>query len=179
MMRIVFFSGLLLLLSCQPSEKQANKVSPFFDLATFFEQEIESLGTDRPIKKTILLNDKTEILNLDRWDPRPELEGFKELHINRPAWRDQYQVDSSFYNDGGLSRLMYTAIDSSLRIKQVEIDWTAAGEVEEVRVEKYIKNLVVLFHQKLRYNPGRGYWLWRAQKVPLSKRSEMEIELSY
>ena len=168
----------LLMVSCQ-DKLPVKEIVPFFDLEAFFQEEISKLHTDQAVEKQISLNGKTEKQELTNWAASQELEGFKEFNINRPAWRDQYQVDSLRNTEGTLEGVRYMAMDSSLRIRQLEIDWAATGEVAEIRVEKFSENMVVYFHQKLHYYPGKGYWLWREQKVPFTKRSELEIEVTY
>lgn len=164
--------------SCRPEAKRGPEKSPFFDLELFFEEEAERLASTGAVDKKIVFNGVTEEQRLESWDAGKELSGFKELHINRPAWRDQYLIDSLRAAGGELEGVRYMAIDSSLRIREVEVDWKE-GAVEEVRVEKYVKNVIVFFHQTLRYRPGEGYSLWREQKVPLMKRSELEVNVSF
>jgi len=164
--------------SCSPSAPGGGPASGnFFDLEAFFDSEIGRLGKRQGVEKTITLNGETQ-QQRGEWNAEEELDGFKDLKINRPAWRDQYEVDSLRGSDGQLEGLRYAARDSSLRIRGVEIDMKEGG-VEEIRVEKYIKNTVVYFHQELSYRPGEGYWLKRVQKVPLTKRSELEIEVRF
>ncbi|MBK8490719.1 MAG: hypothetical protein IPL49_07420 [Saprospirales bacterium] len=179
MTRYALFSIVLFLISCQPDPNQVAKVVPFFDLEAFFQKEISEMPAEQSAEKKITLNGKTETKKLADWAASQELEGFKEFNINRPAWHDQYQVDSLRNMEGTLEGIRYMALDSSLRIRQLDIDWAPSGEISEVRVEKFSKNMVVYFHQKLRYRPGKGYWLWREQKVPFTKRSELEVEVSY
>jgi hypothetical protein len=106
------------------------------------------------------------------------MESFKSLHINRPAWRDQYAIDTLTGAEGALKGLRYAAQDSSLQIRSVAIDWEG-GAVSEVVVEKYIRNWVIFFHQKVAYRPGEGYAIWQTQKAPLMKRNEITVEVRY
>lgn len=163
--------------SCGPSAPEGPAGSPFFDLEAYFDAETGRLGLRQGVEKTITLNGETR-QQRGEWNAEEELDGFKDLKINRPAWRDQYEVDSLRGVDGQLEGLRYAARDSSLRIREVEID-LKEGEVEEIRVEKNIKNTVVYFHQELSYRPAEGYRIRRVQKVPLTKRSELEIEVRF
>ena len=172
---VVLLAGMA---GCQSGGQKGADVTPFFDLEAFFQGEIGRMEGVHEVEKKITFNGKTEEQQVKNWDATVEMEGFKELHINRPTWKDQYQIDSLKGEGGILEGIRYAARDSSLRIRQVEIDWKA-GAVEEVRVEKYMKNLIVFFHQTLKYRPEEGYSLWRAQKVPLMKRSELGVEVRY
>lgn len=163
--------------SCGPSAPGGPSSSHFFDLEAYFDGEIGRLGVRQSVEKTITLNGETQ-QQRGEWNAEEELDGFKELKINRPAWRDQYEVDSLRGADGQLEGLRYAARDSSLRIREVEIDMKE-GAVEEIRVEKHIKNTVVYFHQELSYRPAEGYRIRRVQKVPLTKRSELEIAVRF
>lgn len=168
----------LLALSCGPSVQEKPVVAPFFDLEAFFQSEIDRLDGQRHVDKRITLNGATQREQADEWLAGEQLEGFKELKINRPAWRDQYSVDSLRDASGRLAGVRYTARDAALRIREVEVDWKE-GAVEEVRVMKYIKNTVVFYRQELVYRPAEGYRLKRLQKAPLLKKSDLEIEVRY
>jgi hypothetical protein len=163
--------------SCGPSAPEGPGSSNFFDLEAYFDAEAGRLGKLQGVEKIITLNGETQ-QQRGEWNAEEELDGFKDLKINRPAWRDQYEVDSLRGSDGQLAGLRYAARDSSLRIREVEIDMKEGG-VEEIRVEKYIKNTVVYFHQELSYRPAEGYRIRRVQKVPLTKRSELEIAVRF
>ena len=169
---------LILAASCGSGSSKNSGTPVFFDLDTFFQGEVGRMASVRTVEKKITFNGETQERQVDDWNAEEELGGFRELHINRPAWRDQYQADSLQGPSGELTGLRYAAMDSTLRIRRVEIDWSG-GAVSEVRVEKYMKNLIVFFHQTLRYRPGEGYQLWRAQKVPLRKKSEIMVEVRY
>ncbi|MBK8429510.1 MAG: hypothetical protein IPL27_27740 [Lewinellaceae bacterium] len=81
--------------------------------------------------KKVTMNGVTE-QQQGNWNAAEELKGFKDLHINRPAWRDQYLVDSLRGTNGEITGLRYVAVDSTMRIREVEVDW-ADGAVSEIR----------------------------------------------
>lgn len=163
---------------CRPDVVKKEAANPFFDLEAFFQSEAERLASQQKVDKKITMNGATEERQESNWNAAEELKGFKDLHINRPAWRDQYQVDSIRGANGEITGLRYMAVDSTLRIRELEVDWVD-GAISEIRVEKHMKNLIVFFHQTLRYRPGEGYSIWRAQKVPLKKKSEMVVEVEF
>ena len=164
--------------ACRPDVVKKEAANLFFDLEAFFQSEAERLASQQKVDKKITMNGVTEQQQESDWNAAEELKGFKDLHINRPAWRDQYLVDSLRGTNGEITGLRYVAVDSTMRIREVEVDW-ADGAVSEIRVEKHMKNLIVFFHQTLLYRPGQGYSIWRAQKVPLKKKSEMVVEVEF
>jgi hypothetical protein len=178
MTRNILYVLPFLLSACQAPPPASGGEQPFFDLDTFFEEEVQNNIHRNAVEKTITLNGETQRQKIGDWDAERDLDGFRALNINRPAWRDQYHIDSILDAEGRLQELRYAAQDSSLRIRGVAVEWEE-DRVSEVRVEKYIRNRIVFFHQKLVYRPEEGYRLWRAQKVPLTKRSELEVSVTY
>jgi 2,3-bisphosphoglycerate-independent phosphoglycerate mutase len=177
LIRLLSVLMLLWLTACQ-SPARNDAAAPFFDLEAFFEEEIGKLGELNRVTKKITLNGETQEQLVNAWDAAKEMESFKKLHINRPAWRDQYAIDTLTGAEGELKGLRYAAQDSSLQIRRVAIDWEG-GAVSEVVVEKYIRNWVIFFHQKVAYRPGEGYAIWQTQKAPLMKRNEIAVEVRY
>lgn len=178
MKRTTVLVTLALAASCQPATPSADSDPPFFDLESFFQSEIDKMSGQRAVEKTITYNLESRSEKIANWDAAKELEGMKEVNINRPAWIDQYETDTLYDGTGLVAGLRYTARDSSLRIRSVELG-LEDGEVSEIQVEKRIRNLILDFDQKLSYRPGEGYRMWRVQKVPMIRRSEIEIEVRY
>ena len=114
----------LFLWACPRGEVENQlKLSPFFDLQDFVDQEVTRLKTSGiRAEKTIELNGKSETQNLDAVDFDQELVLLRNADINRPAWLDQYKVDS-LMEGGKLRQLSYQALSEELRTQRLIINY--------------------------------------------------------
>ena len=91
--------GLLIfcaLLSACDSEIKEGKTKRYFDLKGLIESQIKTLNTQKPfVQKTIVMSDKSESQLVKTVDWAKELELFIQTDLNKPAFIQSYQVDSS------------------------------------------------------------------------------------
>ena len=179
--RRLIFLPLLLLLSCQPEagkQPSTPRHSPFFDLRAYFDGEIKRLQEQQPpVRKTVSIDGKPETRLLDSLRYEDELQPFLASDINRPSWWDKYTIDSTF-SGGRLTSIRYQAQDSSLRIRNLLVDWQD-GQVSRIRIERFSDSFTAIISQQLDYQPSKGYQLSTRQEVVLSKPKEMGIEVSF
>ncbi len=84
------------LLSACNEEVKENQTKRYFDLKKLIERQIKSLNTQKPVvQKTILIADSTENQSIKTIDWAKELELFIQTDLNKPAFTQSYQVDSS------------------------------------------------------------------------------------
>ncbi len=168
------------LVSCGSSleEKTSEFEKPFFDFPAYFQSEIERLNDSSPkFKKEVTFNDVMEPQDFKQVDFSEELKLFAAIDINRRALMDKYHSDSILVNDQ-MNRLTYTALDSSLNIRSIIIDYEE-GEIAQVDIYKKQKNFVGFSRQHLRYKPHEGYTINSAQKIILSDLKTLKIETSF
>lgn len=174
------FFLLLLLLSCQNRDTASGKAgqNPFFDLNSYFNEQIERLQTQQPeVRKTVTFDGETETLELDSLDYERELEVFLNADLNRASWWDKYTIDSS-RTDGRLASIVYTAQEEDLRVKKLRIEFEKE-EVSRIEVESSTKGPTGSRKQSLLFEPEQGYRIHTQQKVVFSKPREMEIEVRF
>ena len=85
----------VLLNACNPEIKEG-ETKRYFDLKGLIETQIKTLNTKKPfVQKTILMSEKSESHLVNTIDWAKELELFIQMDLNKPAFIQSYQVDSS------------------------------------------------------------------------------------
>lgn len=168
------------LLACNaPASSEAGvRIQPFFDLKGYFDQQIEQLNADQPaLTKHVHIGDQEEEKTVDGIDFSQELQIFSRSDINRPAWSDKYQIDSTV-QAGALMALSYTAIDTSLVTRLLEIEF-AAGTVSSIHIVNRSQSAIANTDQDLQYHPGERYQIISTQKTIGSSPKTVRIEASF
>jgi hypothetical protein len=84
------------LLSACSEEVSENQVKKYFDLKGLIEKQIKTLNTQKPtVEKSIIIADSSENQSVKTIDWAKELELFMQADLNKPAFIQSYQVDSS------------------------------------------------------------------------------------
>jgi len=176
---LVLFS-FILLLGCNPSEEKAhiNGAAPvFFDLRKYFQKEILYLEKSQSVvKKTVGLNGKESILPSATVSYAEELAPFANSDINKPSWKDKYQVDS-ILADGRLEEIRYVAIDPSLKTRELRIGFKG-GKVGSVWIRNSIHSIISESDQELAYERENGYSIKgrQAGRFADEKRFSVKVE---
>lgn len=176
------YAGILVLLligliGCQEEQNTSGprKDAVFFDLRSFFTAEIARLEKTQPsIKKEIEINGEKENKTQEGIDFEKELAIFIRADINKPAWRDKYQIDSVMEAQR-LKSLRYTALDSSLKTRVLTIDFNEA-EVERIFILNKTNSPLIQSEQQLTFEPKSGYFIRNKQSLSLSKDSDLTIK---
>lgn len=175
---ILFFAGIILLFSCNNAEeKKAKRINTYFDIAGFFDAEMDSLQKiDPTIKKTIWVDGvpETQELKITNW--KKELLAFKSSDINKPAWVDSYKIDTLFGKDINIVR--YTVTDADLKIRFVEME-IENSECKNILVQSEEHNSVYSSSQRLSYKKGLGYTVESMQQVNFMDDRSYKIEVEF
>lgn len=169
-----------LLCGCTSSNERivGSSEKKFFDLATYFQAEIDQLNkTDQRLKKEVTLNGSMETQVVEKVDFSEELKLFLEADINQVALMDKYRSDS-IATGNELTQLTHTALDSSLLVRKIIVHYDR-GEVDRVDVYKKQDSFVGSSQQHLHYEPGEGYAITSLQKTLLTKAQQLKIETSF
>ncbi|MCB9082562.1 MAG: hypothetical protein H6555_12720 [Lewinellaceae bacterium] len=173
----------LLLSSCQPNNKQANsapKVNAFFDLATYIDEEAARLDKTQPrMLKILAFDEKNDSLYPENVDFVKELKPFRDADINKLSWIDKYRTDSLF-SGSDLQRLTYTALDSSLSTRRLQVDFAEIpGQVAEITIQRRSKSVIAVTDRKLSYQPQKGYSLESWQGMRLVADHHLTVDVAF
>ncbi len=172
--------SLITLFSCgeNSSPENARKGEQlFFDLRGYFDKEAQRLK-GRTVKKAASIDGRREEQIQDSLDFARELKIFSENDINRPAWSDSYQIDSTFNGQGELVQISYTANSEKLKTRKIQIDF-ADQAVSKIYIESGTSSAVADTKQKLVYDPSGGYSIERFQQVALTDGNTFLVEVEF
>ena len=167
----------LIISSCQIGEVD-NQLEPFFDMNDFLEKEVTKLSNLKTIKKKVTINDKTDEQIVKEFDLKKDLEVFRNSNINKVSWLDRYEIDSTLNASGKLSRVKYHTADSKLKTKEFIVNFEG-GKVSSISILNSSSNQVTDFNQQLKYFPQEGYSVESLQKVTLTDKQTLKVEVDY
>jgi hypothetical protein len=159
-MKYNLFLFLLIFSACSvPPEKEVNS---YEDIRGFFAAEAIRLGkADPEVKKTVARNDSTETRAVRNINWETELSLFTESDINKPAWRDSYQVSSQ----GG--NITYLATDTTLKTREIQIQKDPQGRIRRISIRNQTNNMLYSSSEQLMYVPDSVYQISKRQHVIL------------
>ena len=170
----------LALSSCYQEGKEGGVRIPdtFFDLKGYIHGEIQRLSETQPrVLKRIAIDGQQEERTIDSLDYKKELGIFTRSDINKVAWLEKYQADSTF-QDGQLTRITYTSTDQSLKTHLLDVQFSG-GEVAQVHVQNETESIVANVDQEMWYFPGRGYKLESGQSTALTEEKKVKVEVEF
>ncbi len=151
---------------------------PFFDLAGYFQSQIDQLQAEQPrVEKRIVLDGEEEGKTVEQLNYEKELQVFLKADINRPAWQDQYAIDSVMVN-GQLGQLRYIAQDEDLKTRRLIITFEGE-EVSKVEIDNYTTSAIANLDQNLTYDPLIGYTIHSKENVQLANAQDLLVEVRF
>ncbi len=150
----------------------------FFDLKEYFKKEIGKLSSLKKVKKTVSINGVKEELTIDSVNFEEELSVFINSDINRVAWFDKYQVDSTLNSNGILESITYTALDNNLKTQSIVIKFNDNTVVSQLSIKNNRSSIVSNASQDLEYLPGKSYTIQSRQNTSLSNERILKVEVA-
>ena len=172
-----FVSIALFFASCEVENPNVQHQS-FFDINDFLEKEMTQLSKVKSIKKKVVVNDKVDEQILEKFDLEKDLTIFRNSNINKIAWLDKYNVDSTINSSGQLIELKYQATDPKLKTQEFTISY-ADEKVNSISIKNNSANQVSDLQQILHYYSMKGYSVESNQKVTLSGEQKLKVEVKF
>lgn len=161
-------------IACSDKEKQSITDKKYFDLEGYFKGEASRLQKQHPnIEKTVSHNCKAENKALAIADWQTELELFAASDINKPAWRDSYQIKE------GLNSIEYVSTDADLRTQRILITKNDAGLVSSIVANNKTDNALYSSTEELTYIPDSLYLIRKEQHVILIGANSFSISARF
>jgi ABC-type uncharacterized transport system auxiliary subunit len=162
------------LLSACNEEVKENQTKKYFDLKGLIERQIKTLNKQKPVvQKTILMSENSENQVVKTIDWAKELELFIQADLNKPAFIQSYQVDSSS------TGVKYTLKETeNLPVKYLNITKVGA---DEMNIEALVNNENYLYeterHLKLslKNNQVTDYQISGFQKIVFGDKKNFKI----
>lgn len=166
---ICSFILLLGIASCKRDSNAAADTKAFFDIKGYFEADSARLTKENPlVTKTVTHNHIPETQKVHISDWGTELSLFIQSDINRPAWRDSYNVSTT----DNVTR--YTAKDPSLKTQKVLLKMEN-GKLKWLMIINHTKNILYENGEKLSYFPDSLYLIAKKQSVRILGTSTYQI----
>jgi len=171
-LRILFTAAVCTsgLLACKPDVHISNAEKRYFDLKQFIDADSVRLNKQAPlVLKTVQHNSdgaQTKRLIIRNWGQ--ELELFSASDINKPAWRDSYQIQQQG------DSVVYTALYSELVTRRIVIS-KKGQEVKKITIENFTKNFLYKTQEHLVYYPDSLYLIDKEQNVKLIGTNRYKI----
>lgn len=149
---LTFVAAILLfsLLACHQEETRDDAPKSYYDLKGFIENQIVYLSEKKPeVSKTAILGNKREVSVTREMDWKKELELFAQADINKPSYRQSYEV----IRNGPLHYEYRLKPGNDLPVAYLKID-TDSVLKQPMRVEALIrtKNKIYNSEKKLVLN---------------------------
>lgn len=172
-------SSIFLLFACQNSPGlNVTEQQPFFDLSNYFQEEQERLSKlTSSFTKKATVNGKEETKTFETLDFTKELAMFMDSDINKIAWLDKYEADSTLV-DGQLQQINYRTPDQSLKTQALTISFEKET-VSQVDILRKSTSIAANVRQELTYQPTIGYSIKSIQNTKLSDPEVIELEVRF
>ncbi|HYV92115.1 MAG TPA: hypothetical protein VE978_10045 [Chitinophagales bacterium] len=150
----------ILLASCQNPTQQASVQKPYFDLISFFDEQISRLEKDSlVVMKTSSINGQTDEHQMDWTDWRREFALFLASDINKTSLIGKYAVDTTHIlsgEDSGNVKIRYAAQDSAMHTRLLEVTLNN-HHVKDIHIINKSSSFLSSFSEDLFYLPMKAY----------------------
>lgn len=164
---------------CVEEDAIIKKEATFFNLKGYFKSQQATLLAQNGFKKKTTIDGQEIERSLDSLDFSQELKVFEASDINKIAWMDKYQVDSTFDPSGTLRELNYKAEDEKLRTQRLRVSFNQNQTVDTIEVFNNSTGNIATLKQRLRYIPTYGYLIESTQKTALSEEHVVAVEVQF
>jgi hypothetical protein len=163
------FVFLMLASGCSNPEQAAVTESNHFQLKAYFSKEAKRLQQLNPeIKKTVVVNGKSETKSLKIASWEKEFSAFIDADINKKAWAGAFQKRVNNTSE------VYTSNNEKVPVKSVLIQ-KANDKVTGVVILVTNKNYLYTSSDTLSYYPGKQYEVRKRQQIRLLDEKKYRI----
>ncbi len=176
-----FKLGLIFLLftlntSCLTKPPRDKKITPYFDLKSYFQKKQNFLiQKSYKIVKTLFYEGRKTTHEDFHPDWTRELYFFKEADLSKPTWQGKYELHYQGTN------LQYSLLDSDhLSIREVLFyNWSArSSQFDSVRIIKKQNSLLSKVYSVLVFKPDSSYSIDYYQDIRFYKKTHFRIEVA-
>ncbi|MEY4933801.1 MAG: hypothetical protein RIS64_160 [Bacteroidota bacterium] len=185
-MKFLRYLPIFILSSCGQTEVAKPVANlKWFDLKKFVDSANVILPKNAPFEKTLWVKNSSETRKVTIADWSNELAVFAQADINRPAWRDKYQVDTfpvaverkaAVEDDTtAMHQIQHIAIDKSLRTRSLSISMNRKWKPLVIEVLSEQNNFFSHSQQHLTWDLRSGYSITAQQKMLLMSATETTL----
>lgn len=177
---VIFYT--ILLLSCvsctQQTSNKSNSSTSYFDLASLIKKDIADNTKNRCGEiKTVYVNTTGETKQLDSINWQKELQPLLECDINKPAWRDKFQVDT-FKNNFPDMTIQYHSLSDKINVRTLTVQ-LKDKEIQRITISKKTRSFIFSSEQMIAYIPGKGFSVRGVQRAFMMKNFDLNVDVKY
>lgn len=136
----------------------------YFSISPYIDQLVSELEQgETGLKKTAYLNDRKDSSFSESVNWESELSIFKEAEINKSAYRDKFEVDTTVNSDQNI--ITYKTTDKKIRVKFLRVTKNKSGEISSIEVNLKTDNTLYSSSQNLKLIPGKGFSVEGMQNI--------------
>jgi len=166
----LIFACITLLTTCKPDVKETGAALKYFDLQGYFTREATRLNKmNRAVLKTVTHNGDSESKKVHIGNWSRELDLFIGSDINRPAWKNSYDVSNAD------NILLYRAKFPELTTREIIIK-KENQRIKWILIFNGTKNKLYQTIEKLTYYPDSLYAISKFQKVLFMGNNNYKIQ---
>lgn len=149
-----------LFLSCADTPKEKVKRVTYFDIPTYFKEEVARLTLEEPqVEKTVVKDSLSETKSLQIANWENELSSFLSIDLNKPVYAGVLKRDST------ANKIIITSTDPKLDLVQIEIQYGENSEPTAFRIRRHVQNSLFETQETLFYAKNREYSLEKKQSI--------------
>ncbi len=168
---VIIFTAAFSACNSKIETQKTGSQEKFFDIPTFFQQEINALSIQNPdIKKTVKKDDKEETKTLKIKDWNTELSSFQAIDLNKQAYAGYIKVDTSD------SVIQYSFTNPDLDLSCVRIKLDKKGNPEIISIEKEVRNTLYNTAEFLVYEKNKFYLVEKNQHVKVMGENYYKVQ---
>ena len=151
-----------MLLSCSSTEIKVEGIS-YFDSQGFFEKEIASLSEEKNgYRKTLEINGKVDAFINQEVNWKEELEIFRNIQLNKPAYNGKFTVTHSA--SGNSKSVYYSSVDPKIPVKNFHL-LSIDNKPHVIEITLVENSLVYSSSTYLKYVVNQAYQIKGTQKL--------------
>lgn len=174
---------LAVLLSCHSKHDNTGLKNNYFDLESFFDQQIKFLYDSKAtLYITATANNKSENRLNKNPDWKKELLPFINSDIHKTTFIGKYKADSSIVKTVTDTSFVitYTTDDKKLRTRKLEVFFSQdKARVKQIMITNATDNLLSSLHEELKYTMGKGYKLNSSEDTRMMGKNYYEIRAEF
>lgn len=170
--RLLLFCLSLGLLSC--SEKKAGSTTIYFSVPGFIKDQARELrSSGSSLTRNVAFNGQLEEKFISEPDWDKELKPFAECDLNLAAWKNGFDIDTSYSKS--LKKIRYRAREKRIAIRELELV-LFEDSIQSLSIVYLKSNPWYSLGRQLTFSRGKGYTIIIEQDTPLQAAESIRLE---
>ncbi len=126
------------------------------------------------LKKTLTLQDNTEIKVIESVNWENELSPIKAASIHKTAWKDKFKIDTVFLDGKQISSIEYTCQNNQIPIRSLKVKYKNNSPYK-YEIERKNDNMLFKSQQDITFDIEKGYTVSGYQKAMILSKHNYKV----